>query len=398
MRAVSWSDLLRMRSLALCAVMLCLFFAPPVRAADEPYNFYAIVSLTGQSAFIGHANQVAMGAIEQMINRTGGIAGRPLHFIIEDDQSSPAVAVQLANQLFVKGVPAILGPDSAGTCVALLPMVSNGPIMYCMANAIHPPNGSYAFSANLSTKDYTAAGFRYLQAKGVRKLALLTSTDASGQDGEEVALENLKLPEFKNLQLVANEHFAPADLSVSAQMARIKASGAQAMDAWTTGTPFGTVLRGVQEAGWDGTVMTNAGNINKIQMQQYAQFIPQKLIFTGAPYLNAINVSPRVLAQRSRFLAAMGDAGVPNPDNTTITAWDPLLIMIGGIRQIGPGATAAQLRDYMLKLHDFAGVQGMYDFRRGDQHGIDPLSSPMVRYDKASGDFPAISKPGGLPL
>src|ERR1700685_3449013 len=134
MRAVSWSDLLRMRSLALCAVMLCLLVAPPVRAADEPYDFYAIVSLTGQAAFIGHANQVAMGAIEQLINRTGGIAGRPLHFVIEDDQSSTAVAVQLANQLFVKGVPAILGPDSAGTCVALLPMVSSGPIMYCMAN------------------------------------------------------------------------------------------------------------------------------------------------------------------------------------------------------------------------------------------------------------------------
>jgi branched-chain amino acid transport system substrate-binding protein len=392
------NDSLRGRAVALFVLMVCTFVMPPVRAADEPYDFYAIVSLTGPAAFIGHADQVVMGGFERLINRTGGIAGRPLHFVIEDDQSSPAVAVQLANQVFAKGVPAILGPNFGATCVALLAMVNNGPVMYCLANVIHPPNGSYAFSANLSTKDYTAAGFRYLQAKGVRKLALLTSTDASGQDGEAVALENLKLPEFKKLQVVADEHFAPGDLSVSAQMARIKASGAEAMDAWTTGTPFGTVLRGVQEAGWGGTVMTNAGNINKIQMTQYAQFIPQNLIFSGTPFLNATGVPARVMAQRTAFLAAMRDVDVTNPDNTTITAWDPLLIMIGGIRQIGPGATAAQLRDYILKLHDFAGIQAMYDFRRGDQHGIDPLSSPVVRYDKASGEFPTISKPGGLPL
>jgi branched-chain amino acid transport system substrate-binding protein len=144
--------------------------------------------------------------------------------------------------------------------------------------------------------------------------------------------------------------------------------------------------------------MTNAGNINKVQITQYAQFIPKNLIFAATPYMNAIGIAPRVQAQRTAFLAAMRDFGVANPDNSTIAAWDPLLIMIDGLRQIGPGATATQLRDYILKVHDFAGIQGMYDFRRGDQHGIDPHSSPVVRFDGVSGDFPVTSKPGGLPL
>ena len=68
-------------------------------------------------------------------------------------------------------------------------------------------------------------------------------------------------------------------------MARIKASGAQALDAWTTGTPFGTVLRNVQESGWDGVVMSNGGNINTNQMIQYADFIPPQMILTASPYL-----------------------------------------------------------------------------------------------------------------
>jgi branched-chain amino acid transport system substrate-binding protein len=381
--------------LVLAAFVLCML---PARAAEEPYDFYAILSLTGPAAFLGRGEQVTLGAIERSINQTGGIKGHPLHMVVQDDQSNPAIAVQIANQIFAKGVPAVLGPSFGATCVALQPLVNNGPVMYCLANVIHPPNGSYAFSANPSTKDFTATAFRYLRAKGVRKIALLTSTDASGQDGETVALENLKSPEFRDLQLVANEHFAVGDLTVTAQIARIKAAGAQAIDAWTTGTPFGTVLRGVQEGGWDGTVMTNGGNINKAQMAQYAQFIPRDMILTGPPYMTLGIIPARVRLAKATFLDAMHQVNVAQPDQTNLIAWDPMMLMVGVLRKVGTRTTARQMRDELLKVTNFAGINGMYDFRRGDQRGIDPLSSPIVRWDKAEGEFVTVSKPGGLPL
>jgi ABC-type branched-subunit amino acid transport system substrate-binding protein len=182
-------------------------------------------------------------------------------------------------------------------------------------------------------------------------------------------------------------------------MARVKASGAQALDAWTTGTPFGTVLRAVQETGWDGTVMTNGGNVSKIQMTQYAQFIPRDMILTGSSYMNTTNLAPRVQAARIVFLAAMHDIGIDNPDNSTTGAWDPMLLMTAGLRQLGPSATATQLRDYILKQRSFAGISGIYDFvARADNRGIDPRSSPIVRWDKASGEFVTVSEPGGMPL
>jgi branched-chain amino acid transport system substrate-binding protein len=377
---------------------LLLLAALPVRAADEPYDFYAILSLTGPGAFLGRGEQVSLTAAERYVNATGGIKGRPIHFVVQDDQSNPATAVQLANQIFAKGIPAFVGPSFGATCTALQPLVNNGPVMFCLANTIHPPTGSYAFSANPSTKDFTAAAFRYLKAKGVRKVALLTSTDASGQDGEQVALEDLHSPEFSDLQLVANEHFAVGDLTVSAQIARIKAAGAQAIDAWTTGTPFGTVLRGVQAGAWDGIVITNGGNINKTQMQQYAQFIPHDMIFTGPPYMALGVTSPRVRLAKTTFLDQMHQIGVASPDQTNLVGWDPILILVDALRHIGPSATAIQMRNYILVLHDFAGINGMYDFRRGDQRGVDPLSSPIVKWDEASGEFVTISKPGGLPL
>lgn len=378
--------------------LLMLISALPGGAATSPLDVYAILSLTGPAAFLGHGEQAALGAFERMVNDSGGINGQPINFVIQDDQSNPTVAVQLANQIFAKGVPAFIGPSGVASCGALLPMVANGPVMYCLSNALHPPSGSFGFSTFPSTKDFAATGLRYLKAKGVKKIALLMSTDAAGVDGEQIALENLKLPEFAGIEVVANEHFAPGDLSVSAQIAHIKASGAQAIDTWVTGSPFGTALHGIKDGAWDGLVMTNGGNVSATQMEQYEQIVPPNLIFPAPPFMAVGNLPARVQRAKTSYLNAMRQAGVATPDLTNVIAWDAMLVVVDALRHLGPTPTGAQMREYISKLHDFAGINGMYDFRRGDQRGVDPLGSVVVRWDKANKTFITISKPGGAPL
>jgi branched-chain amino acid transport system substrate-binding protein len=390
-------NLLRVVAASLALAMTGVVMLPS-SAADEPFDIYAIVSLAGPGAFGGHGISQSLAAAEQWVNRNGGIKGRPIHIVFEDDQTNPSVTVQLTNQLIAKQVPGFLGPTFGATCTAAMPLLTAGPVMYCFSNTIHPAGGSYVFAANPSTKDYTATLLRYVKAKGIKKLALITSTDSSGQDGERVALDDLKLPEFKDIQLVANEHFAVSDLTVTAQMSRIKAAGAEVIDAWTTGTPFGTVLRGISEAGWDGIVMTNGGNSSKTEMDQYAQIIPRQLIFSGPPLMASIAPAPRIRAARATFFDVMHQAGIASPDQIQAAAWDPVLILVDAFRHVGTNATPTQLRDYLLKVHDYAGINGIYDFGRGDQIGLDPKAAVVVRYDKPSGEFMAISKPGGTPL
>jgi branched-chain amino acid transport system substrate-binding protein len=370
----------------------------PGRGAEEPYDIYAIISLAGPGSFIGRGENTTLAAAERYVNNNGGIRGRPVHFVVLDDQSNPANAVQLLNQVEAKHVPVFIGPGFGATCVATLPLIANGPVGYCLSNVIHPPNGSFAFSANPSTKDFTAVGFRYLMAKGVHKLALLTSTDASGQDGEEVALENLKLPEFRSLQLVANEHFGVGDLTVAAQLTRIKAAGAEAIDAWTTGSPFGTVVRTISEANWDGVLMTNAGNQSRVQMEQYAPYLPRQFMICTSPVYAIGQLPAAVRLGRATWLDALHQVGIGDPDLSYNVAWDPAMIIVSVLRQIGTNATAVQFRDTLLQLHGYAGANGMYDFRRGDQRGIDPRASVVVTWDKSKHEFVTISKPGGLPL
>ena len=169
------------------------------RLHEAMHDFYAILSLTGASAFVGQGSAQTLNAFERMVNRTGGIAGRPLHMIIEDDQSSPVVAVQLASQIFAKGVPAIMGPSFGATCVFVMPAGAEWArdVLHCQRDSSTQPLlrvlGEPVHQGLHRRRVSVSAGERRPQDRAA------DLDDASGIDGEKVALDNLKSPEFRNL-------------------------------------------------------------------------------------------------------------------------------------------------------------------------------------------------------
>ena len=79
--------------------------------------------------------------------------------------------------------------------------------------------------------------------------------------------------------------------------------------------------------------------------------------------------------------------------------WDPGWVVVKALRELGPNVTVEALRNYLEQLHDFPGVDGVYDFpRTADNHGLTDLSVIVVTWNPAKGDFAVASKPGGYPL
>jgi branched-chain amino acid transport system substrate-binding protein len=383
------------RFVSALAALLCAAIVAPAGAA-EPYDVNVLLSLTGPGAFLGQSEAKSLEAIEYLTNHSGGINGRPVHFVVSDDQSSPQLAVQLTNGLIAKGVPIMLGPSYSATCYAVLPIVKNGPVQYCYTPSVHTVAPSFTFSSGVSTKDLALAGLRYFRQKGLRKVAMLVTTDATGQDGENVIRQDLALPENASLSLVATEHFTPGDISISAQMQRLKASGAQYVIAWVTGTPFGTVLKGAIDNDLGMPILTNAGNLSVAQMTQYASFVPKELYFTGFRFLRYKQAGPGPVRDADReFYAALAKVGVTNPDGTNSSNWDATRVAIDALRHGGPNPTAEQLRAYIANLHGFPGINGIMDFRDGQQRGYKDNAGLIVRWDAPSKTFVPVSLPGG---
>jgi len=375
-----------------------MLVATPAPAA-EPYEIDVILPLTGPAAFLGKGEETSLQLAEKAMNASGGIHGQPVKFVVQDDGTSPQTGVQLANTVIAKKPAVLLGSTLVAICRAMGPLMADGPVNYCFSPGVHPEAGSYVFTASVSTLDLAHSLLRYYRLRGWKKLALMFSSDATGQDAESGIKSVLASADFKDVEVVDTEHFNTTDLSVAAQIAHIKASGAQAMVAWTTGSPIATIFRGIQQEGLDIPVATTDGNMTYAQMTQYKDFLPKQLYIPAAQWVVS---DPDLLAPALRkphevFYKSFEAAGV-KPDIASELGWDAAWIVVDSLRQLSPNATAKQLRDYMTKLRGFAGVNGVYDFTKTPQRGLDVTDSVVTRWSPDKATWEVVSKPAGIPL
>jgi branched-chain amino acid transport system substrate-binding protein len=388
-----------MKTLAalLAGLALTGSLALPGSAAD-PYQFDVIAPMTGGGAFIGKGTADLVSVIEGVINKSGGIRGRPVKFVIHDDATSPQQDVQIINDIIAHKGIVVTGPDLVADCGAIAPLIkSAGPVVYCGSTGIHPDEGSYMFSCGVSTADTIAASVRYFHDRGFKKMAIMTSTDATGQDADRIIDGVFATPEIRDAAIVAREHFAVGDVSVAAQIARIRASGAQALVAWTTGTPLGTILRAASDGGLDIPVVSGPGNLTYAQMKAYTGIMPREMYFPSPPAL-VPDTLPNGAVKKAvvDFQAAYKAAGI-RPDIATTIAWDSIMLMVDALRKFGPDASAAQVREYIAAAR-FSGVNGSYDFRAHPQRGLDANAVVVVRWDPAKDTWIGVSRFGGRPL
>lgn len=372
----------------------------PARAADG-YDINVILPLTGGASFLGKSEQQSLQLGEKWVNEHGGIGGKPLHLIFHDDQTSPQTAVQLTNQVLAGHPAVVFGSALVAMCNAMAPLMKDGPMMYCLSPGVHPPAGSYVFTCSVSTYDLAKTIMRYFRMKGWTNIAVLTSTDASGQDASKGINIALDLPENKSaMKVVAWEHFNPSDVSVAAQIEKIKAAKPQAFIAWTTGAPVATVFKGVVQAGLDVPVATTDGNMTYAQMTQYASFLPKQLYIPAAHWAThgaGVKQDEGVAKAQEAWDAAYKAAGV-KPDVASAHPWDPLMMVVEGLKKFGPNATAQQLRDYVGHLKGYHGINGIYDFDREPQRGLTVTDAIVTTWDPAKGTWIPVSEPAGAPM
>lgn len=357
-------------------------------AAAEPYVLDVILPITGSGAFAGAAEQQTIQLYERLANKTGGIHGRPVHFEIHDDQSNPVVAVQIVNELLPKKPVVIFGPSVAATCSAVSPLLAGGvgPVEYCFSPVAVPPRGGYVFAVLQSVQASESNQVARVRSMGYRRLALLSATDASGQQDSKIVQDQLRLPENASLALVEAQQFSPTDLSIAAQVAKIKAAQPDIIVVFAIGPAFLMTMRELSGAGLDVPVITNPFNADGDLLRRNQAILPKTLVVGGLPY-QAKN-PPRALRDAAaEYLTAFRGAGLKPTSVVQSYAWDPVKITVAALRALPPGATPAQLHDYIENLHDFAGLFGVYDFRSHDQHGLEGNDEPLVRWDGVRGDW-----------
>jgi branched-chain amino acid transport system substrate-binding protein len=371
---------------AVLALVLCALAAPAVTSAQDPFEIDVLLSLTGPFANLGNEEKRMLDSMEPYVNKHGGIKGQPVHFVVYDDQSNSQTAVQLTNTLISKHVTAILGSDVGAECSAMGALLTDGPVAFCISPTFTPKAGAYTFVNGIDNFNQALGLFRFFNRRGWKRVAVVSSTDATGQGLDTRLADVMARKETQGMTVVATEHFNPGDINVDAVMSRVKAANPQAVVLWTVGTGFGTALHSLQNVGVEVPVGTTSGNAGIDELKQFSSFMSDDMFILGSQYLAPAGADPRIKTQIQSFYDAMKPSGV-TVDYLTGTAWDPAMILIDAYRKLGTNATAAQIHQWIESQRAYPGITGVHDFTDGSQRGLSVSSVMITRWNKKTASF-----------
>jgi branched-chain amino acid transport system substrate-binding protein len=360
------------------------------------YTIPVILSQTGAAAAPGGDQFAALQAYEKLVNRTGGIRGRQLHFQVYDDASSPQTAVQLTNTILAQKPAVVLGSTLAPATTAMMPFFKDGPVLYSLTPLVYPEKGSWVFATLPLVQHLESVMFRYMRGRGWTKIAFLRTNDVSGQDNEKAIDAALAEPDNRAIATTTKQLFNVSDINIAAQVSAVKFSGAQAIFVSATGAPFGMVMRSLADAGVDMPIFTGATNIAPAFIERFQQYVPKAGLWIVVPSFAKRDrpANDPLRATIDEFYTTLEAAG-QRPGAAHAFAWDEAKIVVAALRALGPNATAQQLHEWIEALHDFPGALGTYNFRLGDQHGLDDKSLYIVRYDPNAPNSTVIESDAG---
>ena len=105
--------------------LLPMGIAPALAQSKEPIKIGLIQPLSGPIAAAGsYITNAAKIAVDR-INAKGGVLGRPLELVIEDNKSDPAETRNAAEKLIVRDkVPVIIGAWGCSMTLAMMPLAA----------------------------------------------------------------------------------------------------------------------------------------------------------------------------------------------------------------------------------------------------------------------------------
>jgi branched-chain amino acid transport system substrate-binding protein len=333
----------------------------------DSYKIGVLVSQTGPASQLGVGELRGARLAADHLNAGGGVDGHKIQIVAIDDQTKPDQDVQQARQLVSQKVAAIVGPSVVAGCNAVAPLVaSRGPVEYCLSPGIKPSGN--VWSASVKTDQLAERMLSYWKGQGITKVGLISTTDASGKDGARAVNEAAKKA---GVQIVSSADYDPTAVSATSQLQQVTSAHPQAIVVWSTGTPAGVALKGIQQLGINLPVATTDGNLSNTFLQRIADYTPQQLLIPATrdfwwqtlPKSDASYTLEQDYHQK--YQAKYNEA----PDFGPGVGYDAVLLLAEGLKKAGAG-DAAKLKAALEKIDGFNGVVGTYHMSADDHRGL----------------------------
>jgi len=368
-------DLTRRRTLGGAAG---LALVRPAWAQTVALRLGVLTPLTGAGSFDGPRMLKAMQAVANDINAAGGLLGRKIELVVEDDETNPEAAVRAAHKLVdVDRVPVIMGTWASAVTTAVAPVCWESKTFLTTVSGAdsitHLPHNGYLIRTQPNNQLQSTSHAKFIIRHGAKRVFILS----------------IQAPFTEPTQRYLRETLTPAGVTVAGSLIydKDKTSYRSEVDEALRATPdliylngyapdVAVVLRDLFRAGYDGTRFTQSYALTAKSLAEQPKDVTQAVI----------TVQPSADVNSLAYAAATKRLAEPAPDSYEAQATDWISIVALTIARAGE-ASGTALRDTVRKITNssgekvFTAVEGLAALQQGKDIKYEGASGPCVFTD-----------------
>ncbi|HKR64990.1 MAG TPA: ABC transporter substrate-binding protein [Thermoanaerobaculia bacterium] len=351
--------------------------------SDIPVGVYG--ALTGDQAAFGNAtvNGVRLAADE--INASGGVLGRKIRLVVEDDQGRAEEAASVVTKLITgNGVTGLIGENSSNQSLAAAPIAQNAKIPMISPSSTNPAvteKGDYIFRVCF-TDPYQG-----------KALAAFVRTNL-GADNAAILIDkkndySVGLAEFfrKNFEaaggkIVAQQSYSGGDTEFRPQLTAIKNAKPKVLFIPGFYTEVGQIAIQARDLGlniplvggdgWDSATLLEIGG----KSMEGSYFSDHYFVGDSRPLVQ-------------KFVTEYQKRHGKAPEANAALGYDALRIFTDAVRRAG-STDAKKVRDEIAATKEYQGVSGTISMG-ADRNPIKPVA--MIKIENGKMNFAGWVKP-----
>jgi branched-chain amino acid transport system substrate-binding protein len=190
-------------------------------------------ALQGNLSTYGRSNLFGIEYAVNQLNAKGGLLGRHVELVLEDDSCDPALATSAANKLKSEGLSLILGHTCSGATRSALSVYGNSAIVISSSatenSLTFDGQSPYFFRTTPYDSAQSKLQVELLSQLGITKVALLHDKGDYGKSLVDFATAYIRELPGKPIDIVLEEGVTTNQVSYDSVVSAVKSSGAQAV-------------------------------------------------------------------------------------------------------------------------------------------------------------------------
>ncbi len=342
----------RKTSLSFVFIIASLFFASCTKKQNEILvGEYG--SLTGSEATFGLSTNKGIRMAFDEVNEKGGVKGKKIKLITEDDQGKPEEAAQAVTRLITQNkVVALLGEVASGRSKAAAPIANKNKIPMITPASTNPDVtklGEYIFRTCFIDPFQGLVMAKFAKENlGLKTAAILRDV----KNEYSVGLANVFIEEFKKMggEIVEDLSYQSGDIDFKAQLTQIKAKNPQTIFIPGYYTEVGLIALQTKQLGIKSVLLGGDG------------WDSPKLAEIGKDAVNGNYFSTHYTTESTEpvvvdFVTRFKQRYNETPDAMAALGYDAAHILVNAMTR-SADLKPETIRDEVAKTSDFKGVTG----------------------------------------